>query len=404
VLTDGQVTNTDAVIDLVRRHANHVRIFTFGVGRAASHHLVTGLARAGGGAAEFIYPGERLEAKVMRQFTRLFTPALSDVRIEWSGLHASSVPATLPPIFANEPFRAYAWIDEMALGTVTLRATGPGGPLSWSLEIGPSDVTTGKTVGALAARARIRELEEGGEWSPVRGSLQRGRQIDRVAADIVRLATEYGLSSRETSWVVVETREVSVTEPAVLRQVPVAIASGWGGRIGREAMSSLSALDTGAFPMGLRELGRPAVGAPAEARLERSLLSGFASRWWHRARPERVQKPGEKQGERPLDRLIALQRADGSWDLDEELAHACGLADIVPVLAAALADNDEAQRALATALALTFLRRHASANASEWALLAEKAERWLRGVRAVPAVGGSWLDAASTVFAMARPV
>ena len=61
VLTDGEVTNTDAVIDLVRRHASGARVFTFGIGRAASHHLVTSLARAGRGAAEFIHPGERLE-------------------------------------------------------------------------------------------------------------------------------------------------------------------------------------------------------------------------------------------------------------------------------------------------------------------------------------------------------
>src|SRR5262245_53068711 len=61
VLTDGEVTNTDAVIDLVRRHASRARVFAFGIGRAASQHLVTSLARAGRGAAEFIHPGERLE-------------------------------------------------------------------------------------------------------------------------------------------------------------------------------------------------------------------------------------------------------------------------------------------------------------------------------------------------------
>ena len=40
----------------------------------ASHHLVRGLARAGRGAAEFIYPGERIETKVVRLFGRLLSP------------------------------------------------------------------------------------------------------------------------------------------------------------------------------------------------------------------------------------------------------------------------------------------------------------------------------------------
>ena len=48
--------------------------------------------------------------------------------------------------------------------------------------------------------------------------------------EIVRLAMEFGLSSRETSWVVVEKREVPLTEEASLRRVPIAITNRWGGR------------------------------------------------------------------------------------------------------------------------------------------------------------------------------
>ena len=120
VLTDGEVTNTDEVIDLARRHASTARCFTFGIGAGASHHLVKGLARASRGAAEFIAPGERIEAKVMRQFKRVFAPAMTDVKVEWGqdGLKAAS--DRVPPVFDGERVRVYALADTLVAGTATL--------------------------------------------------------------------------------------------------------------------------------------------------------------------------------------------------------------------------------------------------------------------------------------------
>ena len=66
LLTDGQVSNEPAVLAVARRHAGRNRIFPFGIGPAVSTFLVNGLARATGGAAEFIGPGERIEPKVLR--------------------------------------------------------------------------------------------------------------------------------------------------------------------------------------------------------------------------------------------------------------------------------------------------------------------------------------------------
>ena len=47
LLTDGQVSNEAAVIDLAARHASTTTIFAFGIGAGASDHLVRGVARVG---------------------------------------------------------------------------------------------------------------------------------------------------------------------------------------------------------------------------------------------------------------------------------------------------------------------------------------------------------------------
>ncbi|HEX9186524.1 MAG TPA: VIT and VWA domain-containing protein, partial [Vicinamibacteria bacterium] len=98
VLTDGEVSNTDAVIALARRHAGDTRVFTFGIGAGASHHLVKGLARAGEGEAEMIAPGERVEAKVMRQLSRALAQAFTEVSVDWGGLAVTQAPYEVPPV------------------------------------------------------------------------------------------------------------------------------------------------------------------------------------------------------------------------------------------------------------------------------------------------------------------
>jgi Ca-activated chloride channel family protein len=407
VMTDGQVTNSDAVIDAVRRRKERVRVFTFGIGRGASHYLVRGLARAGGGVPEFVYPGERIEPKVVRLFRRALSPAMTDVQLDWGGSSVTTVPMSVGPLFAEEAFRCYGLADQIKAGTVTLRARGATGQMSWSLDLRPADVKDGAVVGTLAARARIREIEEGGAWSPDRGSRQRERRENRAVAEIVSLALEFGLASRETSWVVVEKRDVPLAEAAELRRVPISITSGWGGRDENRAMLPGDVLGLAAAPLAAMprrgadvRVSRLVVDSmsrlPADSSVPDGAFGPFLRLWEIvREGEARLSSPGSST--RALDRLVALQRADGSWNLDKALADVFGrdLGDLVAAIAGSTGDPDEARRAWATALALKFLEEQASANHGEWALLADKAVRWLATVSAVPPGGTSWSDLAA---------
>ncbi|XP_053281325.1 von Willebrand factor A domain-containing protein 5B1 [Pleuronectes platessa] len=83
LLTDGAVSNTGKVIELVRRHARYSRCFTFGIGQNACRRLVQGLATVSRGTAEFLAEGERLQPKMIKSLKKTMSPVLSDISIEW---------------------------------------------------------------------------------------------------------------------------------------------------------------------------------------------------------------------------------------------------------------------------------------------------------------------------------
>ncbi|XP_029283542.1 von Willebrand factor A domain-containing protein 5B1 [Cottoperca gobio] len=83
LLTDGAVSNTGSVIELVRSHARYIRCFTFGIGQTACRRLVQGLALVSRGSAEFLSDGERLQPKMIKSLKKTLSPVLSDISIEW---------------------------------------------------------------------------------------------------------------------------------------------------------------------------------------------------------------------------------------------------------------------------------------------------------------------------------
>jgi hypothetical protein len=402
VLTDGGISNTDAAIALCRTHAPRARVFTFGIGAGASHHLVRGLARAGGGAAEFIYPGERIEPKVVGLFGRLLSPALTNVRVDWGGLDVKQAPSTGPVLFNGGRLLLYGFVRTAPCEwtkTVRIFADSPDGQVTFESAIDPSRIASGRTVATLAARARIRELEESPEWTTTRGSRQRERKAPGVTSEIIALSLRYGLLSRETSYVAIERRDTPVTGDVHLRRVPIAVTSGWGGlHAGTRALSAmyagLSPAD-GASPPASQALHASAPWFRLRRPVERGagpLPSLFGLRALLKADSPAASRGTAKSN--AVVTLVTLQHADGSWDLDAQLAAAIGR-DLHEIEAAIGPDTTPAAaRAWATALAVIWLRRNAAGVEDEWRLIAAKADQWLSATGGRRPDGSSWYDAA----------
>ncbi|XP_049611097.1 von Willebrand factor A domain-containing protein 5B1 isoform X1 [Syngnathus scovelli] len=83
LLTDGAVSNTGKVIELVRSHARYIRCFTFGIGQHACRRMVHELAAVSRGTAEFLAEGERLQPRIIKSLKKTMCPVLSDISIDW---------------------------------------------------------------------------------------------------------------------------------------------------------------------------------------------------------------------------------------------------------------------------------------------------------------------------------
>jgi Ca-activated chloride channel family protein len=440
LLTDGEVSNDDAVVALAREHAATTRVFAFGIGHAASEHLVRAVARASGGAAEMILPGRALEATVVRQFGRLRAAALEDVRVAWDGAKAQlQAPAAVAQLFDGEPLAVYAWLDGTPAAAL-LAATSAGKAVSWEVELDPEKIADGSLLGTLAARAAIRDLEEGTAEAR-RGSNQRDRADTRVREAIVRLAVRYGLASRETSFVAVEEREAGEDSPAAeLRRIPVALAHGWGG-VGatrQEAYLSGFVQTLGAghevatlasFELcdlsleSADDVAMPRASGPAAHRVQSSGDARFSRRasaqesvppYLLRRSVSPAEEPAPPAGRphdarrrateagansplsappttRRHDALVRLQRADGSWHLERRLLGVLGVErDRLVELAATVDGGAQGEAIVATLAAVAFLEAHASEHRGEWSSLAAKATRWVEAALASLGMDGAF--------------
>lgn len=235
LLTDGQVGNANAVIDLARGNREQNRIFTFGIGNTCSPHLVEGLARAAGGAAEYVSAGERMEEKVLRMFSRLSSPTITAMQIDWGGREVLEPSNDRPAIFEGDTLTVMGRVAGASPNACRIKMTSDRGTTEWNIPV-PSPQKEFELIAALWGRRRIqclevayREQEIQGGMELSRAALERARRRER--RQLVETSKEFGLLSSATSFIALEHRslpERNDGHPA-FRRVPVQLARGWGG-------------------------------------------------------------------------------------------------------------------------------------------------------------------------------
>ncbi|XP_069003874.1 von Willebrand factor A domain-containing protein 5A-like isoform X14 [Embiotoca jacksoni] len=364
VFTDGEVGNTKQVLDLVKKNSGSHRCFSFGIGEGSSSALINGLAKEGGGHAQFITGTDRMQPKVMQSLRFALQPAVVDISVTWDLPKGVSVTVLSPPItalFQGQRSLIYAQLTgqspKAAEGCVTVKYSLAGHPsqnqLRFSLK--PAE-DTGSTVHRLGARTLIRSLE-------MEERERRGQPDGGLKEKVVQLSVQSGVSSSFTAFIAVNKADgEAIQGPLVRRNIPIA----WMGVPPSKSRN---------LRMGAAIFKRNCciISSPIARACSLQLDDEFEM-------ADDVPPVMPKQPPRdPLLQLVSLQQASGCWLLDPALSAALGkTSEEVDKSKPAPVNSD----VWATVLALIWLHGFKKDAKEEWELLAMKAASWLRSQNA----------------------
>ncbi|KAK5868441.1 hypothetical protein PBY51_009455 [Eleginops maclovinus] len=354
VFTDGEVGNTKEVTNLVKKNSSSHRCFSFGIGEGASSALINGLAKEGGGHAQFITGTDRMQPKVMQSLRFALQPAVVDISVKWDlpkGISVTVLSRPITTLFQGQKSLIYAQLTgknpKAAEGSVKVKYNLAGHPsanqLHFSLK--PAE-DSGLTVHRLAARTLIRSLEmEEKEKQEVKGGKR-----DGVKKKVVELSVQSGVSSTFTSFIAVNKGSGEMIQgPMVRRNVPTPMMMNCGMQsmksrsyspaLGRSLWNSGPCLQSATLATAASSDWESATlvmmdcdmqnmkgtsYSPAPGTMlassggESPTLGGFGN--WDGLAEAKPELPPRD----PLLQLVSLQKASGCWVLDQALAAALG--------------------------------------------------------------------------------
>jgi Ca-activated chloride channel family protein len=200
-LTDGLPTvgthNPDEIVAEVKKAAG-VRIFSFGIGSDVNTQLLDQIAEGTRGFSQYVLANEDLELKVSNFYTRIKEPALTNLRLEFSGgvRTTKMYPADLPDLFKGDQLVVagrYSGAGDIE-ATLTGMAGGREQKFTYKLRFDDRN-TTNDFVPRLWATRRVGflldEIRVHGETAELRD-------------EATELARRYGIVTPYTAYLIVE--------------------------------------------------------------------------------------------------------------------------------------------------------------------------------------------------------
>lgn len=234
-LTDGLPTIGEADVDKIVANAKEIkvenlRIFPFGVGYDVNTRLLDKLATANGGLAEYVEPKEDLEIKVSNFFTRVNSPVLTDLKLDFGGVTTELLyPRELTDIFKGTQVALIGrYRNENDLRNQTIHLTGRTGREQRSFSYFnldfPKRSRDNDFLPRLWASRRVGWLVE---------QIRVNGEKKELKDEIVSLGTKYGIVTPYTSYLATDGTVQNAVTAQQLGNLPAGTV--FGGAIREES-------------------------------------------------------------------------------------------------------------------------------------------------------------------------
>ncbi len=366
LITDGQVGNEAEVTGLISAGSN-TRFFTVGIGYGPNEYFIKQMARTGGGKSVLIAPGERIEPRILSLFKSIMSGSITDLKIDW-GTDAEQSPYS-PIVFAGDVISILARIADGRGLPEEVTISGKAGSTNKMFTLNMQEICGGNIpVPLLWARESIRDLEEGTTGISDRGSKQTQRKENRIKEKIIEISKEFGLISRETSFVAIEKREEKdrTMGEVVLRKVPVNLTDGWHGVGSPGFQSQLPRINL--FMHAMQPSSPDSAYISEELSREGSLSENVSM------------EPRRYTAQDILLMILSLQRAAGGFMITRDAASILGIdfSDIKE-RSKIITVEETIDRfiLLSTAIILMLLKKKFDHMKDSWSAVVQKSEKWL---------------------------
>ncbi len=199
-LTDGLPTvGVTQVPDIVRNvkaaNAANIRLFNFGVGYDVNTTLLDKLARENSGDSEYVKPGENLEVRVSGFYSKVQSPVLSTIKVDWGGIKTREVqPRQVPDLFKGGQLVIVGRYETAGRAVLAVTGMAQGKEQKFEFPV----VFEEKSEGT--AKLFVERLWAQRQIGYIIDQIQLYGKTDELVNEIVRLSTKYGIITEYTSF------------------------------------------------------------------------------------------------------------------------------------------------------------------------------------------------------------